>query len=228
MIGAVVAVGISSFGSKRATELVRSPGGRPNMGMDTDYLVVGAGASGLAFADTLLAEANVAVTLVDRREAPGGHWLQAYPCVRLHTPSAFYGVNSLALGQDRIDQTGENAGFYERATGADVREYFATVCERLTRTGRFHLLLRHEHLGGEPDGERVRDLATGEVHDIHVQQKVVDARYLEASIPATHVPPFEVAPPARVIPVNDLPEATRPGALYAVLGSGKTAVDACV
>ena len=111
------------------------------MGMDTDYLVVGAGASGLAFADTLLAEANVAVTLVDRREAPGGHWQQVYPFVRLHTPSAFYGVNSLALGQDRIDQTGENAGFYERATGEDVREYFAAVAERLTRTARFHVML---------------------------------------------------------------------------------------
>jgi cation diffusion facilitator CzcD-associated flavoprotein CzcO len=67
---------------------------------------VGAGASGLAFADTLSAEADVDVTLVDRREAPGGHWRQAYPFVRLHTPSAFYGVNSLALGEDRIDRTG--------------------------------------------------------------------------------------------------------------------------
>jgi hypothetical protein len=196
--------------------------------MDTDYLVVGAGASGLAFADTLLAEANVTITLVDRREAPGGHWQQAYPFVRLHTPSAFYGVGSLALGDDRIDQTGENAGFYERAAGEDVREYFAGVAERLAQTGRVQLLLRHEHLGAGPDGERVRDLATGEVHDIGVRQKVVDAKYLEASIPATHVPPFEVAPAARVVPVNDLPEITRPRALYAVVGSGKTAVDACV
>src|SRR5579872_4805215 len=196
--------------------------------MDTDYLVVGAGASGLAFADTLLAEADVAVTLVDRREAVGGHWRYAYPFVRLHTPSAFYGVNSQALGEDRIDQTGENEGFYERATGEDVREYFAGVAERLSGSGRARLLLHHEHLGGGPDGERVRDLATGEVHDIRVRKKVVDARYLEASIPATHVPPFDVAPSARVVPVNDLPEITRPGALYAVLGSGKTAVDACL
>ncbi len=198
------------------------------MGMDTDYLVVGAGASGLAFADTLLAEADVAVTLVDRREAVGGHWRYAYPFVRLHTPSAFYGVNSLALGEDRIDQTGENEGFYERATGADVREYFAGVAERLTGSGRARLLLHHEHLGGGPDGERVRDLATGKVHDIRVRKKVVDARYLEASVPATHVPPFEVAPTARVVPVNELPDVIRPGAVYAVLGSGKTAVDACV
>ena len=72
--------------------------------METDYLVVGAGASGLAFADTLVAEAeNVQVTVVDRRQAPGGHWLQAYPFVRLHIPSAYYGVSSLALGEDRIE-----------------------------------------------------------------------------------------------------------------------------
>ncbi|HEX7265662.1 MAG TPA: NAD(P)-binding protein, partial [Candidatus Dormibacteraeota bacterium] len=189
---------------------------------------MGAGASGLAFADTLAAEANVDVALVDRREAPGGHWRQAYPFVRLHTPSAYYGVNSSTLGDDRIDQSGENAGFYERATGEDVREYFAKAAERLIKTGRVHLLAGHEHLGGGPDGEQVRDLSTGKVHDIRVRQKVVDARYLEASIPAAHVPSFEVVPSARVVPVNDLPEVTRPKALFAVLGSGKTAVDACV
>ncbi|MGP0052342.1 MAG: NAD(P)-binding protein [Solirubrobacteraceae bacterium] len=75
--------------------------------IDTDYLVVGAGASGLAFADALVAEADVDVTLIDRRRAPGGHWLNAYPFVRLDTPSAYYGVNSLSLGGDRIDQSGE-------------------------------------------------------------------------------------------------------------------------
>ena len=39
--------------------------------MLTDYLVVGAGASGLAFVDALVAEADVEVTLIDRRRAPG-------------------------------------------------------------------------------------------------------------------------------------------------------------
>jgi cation diffusion facilitator CzcD-associated flavoprotein CzcO len=92
--------------------------------VDTDYLVVGAGASGLAFVDTLVAEADADVTVIDRRDAPGGHWLQAYPFVRLHTPSAYYGVNSLALGEDRIDLAGENAGYYERAKGDEVCRYF--------------------------------------------------------------------------------------------------------
>jgi hypothetical protein len=195
--------------------------------MDTDYLVVGAGASGLAFADALVAEADVEVTLVDRREAPGGHWLQAYPFVRLHTPSAYYGLNSLPLGQDRIDRTGENAGFYERASGSDVCEYFAEAAERLTQTGRVRVLTQHEYLGGESDGEQVRDLSTGQTQVVKVRRKIVDARYLEASIPASHVPSFEVAPSARVVPVNDLPAHARSAASYALLGSGKTAVDAC-
>ena len=59
-----------------------------------------------------------------------------------------------------------------------------------------------------------------------VRRKVVDARYLEASVPATHVPGFEVAADARVVPVNDLPATA--GSSFTVLGSGKTAVDACV
>ena len=194
----------------------------------TDYLVVGAGATGLAFADVLAAEADVEVTLVDRRPTAGGHWLRAYPFVRLHTPSAYYGVNSLSLGRDRIDQGGENAGFYERATGDEVRDYFAEAAARLIDTGRVRVLTGHEHLGPGREGERVRDLSSGQVHDLAVRRKVVDARYLEASIPATHLVPFHVASSARVVPINDLPAAAGSTRSYTVLGSGKTAVDACV
>ena len=89
------------------------------------------------------------------------------------------------------------------------------------------MLTRHEHLGGGSNGEQVRDLSTGELHNVTVRRKAVDARYLEASIPATHVVPFEVAPGVRVVPVNDLPACAGSVSSYAVLGSGKTAVDAC-
>ena len=196
--------------------------------METDYLVVGAGASGLAFADTLVAEADVEVTLVDRQSAPGGHWLHAYSFVRLHTPSAYYGVNSLPLGEDRVDCVGENAGFYERATGAEVRDHFAAAAARLAATGRVRLLLEHAHEGRDADGELVRDLRTGAVHRVTVRRKLVDARYLEASIPATHTPTFAVADAARVVPINDLPAGADVTSSYTVLGSGKTAVDACM
>ena len=196
--------------------------------ISTDYLVIGAGASGLAFADALAAEADVEVTVIDRRGAPGGHWADAYPFVRLHTPSAYYGVNSWALGEDRIDQVGENAGYYERATGDEVFEYFADAAGRLTETGRVRLLTQHEHLGTASDCEQVRDLVTGELHDVAVRRRVVDARYLEASIPATHTTPFRVASGVRLVSVNDLPAAAQSDCSYAVLGSGKTAADACM
>ena len=193
----------------------------------TDYLVVGAGASGLAFVDALVAEADVEVTLIDRRRAPGGHWLHAYPFVRLHSPSAYYGVNSLPLGEDRIDQVGENTGYYERATGEEVRDYFGLAASRLTRTGQVRILTEHEHVGQRADTEQLRDLRTGLLHDVSVHRKVVDARYLEASVPATHAPAFAIASDARVVPINDLPAAARSASCYTVLGSGKTAVDAC-
>ena len=199
------------------------------MVVDTDYLVVGAGATGLAFADTLIAEADVDVTVVDRRPAPGGHWLHAYPFVRLHTPSAYYGVNSRALGEDRIDHAGENAGYYERATGDHVRDYFAEAATGLERDARVQLLTGHEQVGDASYGHaQVRDIQTGVVHDFAVRRKLVDARYLEASVPATHSLPFEVAPDVCVIPVNDLPAAAESVRRFAVLGSGKTAADACM
>ena len=63
---------------------------------DCDYLVVGAGASGMAFVDTLLAHspAPVSVVLIDERKQPGGHWNDAYDYATLHQPARNYGVLS--------------------------------------------------------------------------------------------------------------------------------------
>ena len=83
----------------------------------SDYLVVGAGAMGMAFTDVLIAETDATVTIVDRHARPGGHWNDSYPFVRLHQPSSFYGVNSRNLGSDTKDFAGWNAGLYELASG---------------------------------------------------------------------------------------------------------------
>ena len=88
-----------------------------------EYLVVGAGASGLAFVDSLVDHADdVRVTVVDRRPAPGGHWRDAYPFVRLHQASVFYGVASTELGTGSLQTEGPEAGLHERATATgDLR-----------------------------------------------------------------------------------------------------------
>src|SRR5205823_8046344 len=117
---------------------------------DTDYLVVGAGASGMAFVDSLLASSDAEVVIVDRRHGPGGHWLDAYPFVRLHQPSANYGVNSRTLGNDRVDATGVNAGFYERATAAEICAYFARVLEEhFIASGRVRFLGMTDYRGSD-------------------------------------------------------------------------------
>ena len=98
--------------------------------LETDYLIVGAGAMGMAFADVLVTETDATPVIVDRRHQPGGHWNDAYPFVRLHQPSAFYGVNSRKLGSNAIDTTGWNKGLYELATNSDVCAYFGQVMQR--------------------------------------------------------------------------------------------------
>src|SRR5215467_11618417 len=95
--------------------------------IETDYLVVGAGAAGMAFTDAVLAHSDATVAIVDRRHAPGGHWIDAYPYVRLHQPSAFYGASWVQLAQDALDAVGPTAG-YSALPGADeIREYSENV-----------------------------------------------------------------------------------------------------
>src|SRR3954465_8731633 len=115
----------------------------------TDYLIMGAGATGMAFADSLLTESDATMVIVDRRHRPGGHWNDAYPFVRLHQPSALYGVESRRLGSERIDESGPNAGFYERATAAELCDYYGRVLdEHLLPSGQVRFLGMHDFLGG--------------------------------------------------------------------------------
>jgi NAD(P)-binding Rossmann-like domain len=196
--------------------------------IETDYLVVGAGAAGMAFVDALIAACDADVVMVDRRHNPGGHWNDAYPFVRLHGPSALYGVNSRRLGTDVVDQHGPNAGYYPRATAAEICAYYQRVLdEELLPSGRvrFYGMCDYSAAG---NGHQVTSRLTGETTRVRVRKRVVDARYLEPSIPATHVPPFEVEPGARLIPVNDLARLSGPASGYTILGGGKTAIDACL
>ena len=98
--------------------------------LETDYLVIGSGAMGMAFCDALITETNANIIIVDKHHQPGGHWNDAYPFVRLHQPSAFYGVNSKKLGNNTIDATGLNKGLYELATNSEVCGYFDQVMQR--------------------------------------------------------------------------------------------------
>lgn len=193
--------------------------------LDVDYLVVGAGAMGMAFTDALIDHADVRVALVDRRHGVGGHWLSAYPFVRLHQSSTFYGVASTVLGGGRIQAVGPEAGLHERADQPKIASYFSDVlADRMVGTGRV------EFFGGcEYDGDRTfHSRISGERFTVPAHCRVVDGRYLSPDIPAESPPRFAVADGAPVVPVNDVVRQDHAPSRYVVVGSGKTATDAVV
>ena len=193
--------------------------------LDADYLVVGAGATGMAFTDALIDHADVRVALVDRRVGVGGHWLDAYPFVRLHQASTFYGVASTPLG-GRVQHDGPEAGLHERATVSEICTYYDTIVrDRFLAGGRVELLTSSEYVAAD---RHVVSRRSGERLAVPDACRIVDARYLSPRIPADTPPPFEVAQGARVVPVGDLPELDDQPAEYVVVGSGKTATDACI
>lgn len=194
--------------------------------INADYLVIGAGATGMAFTDALIADSDATVVLADRRHAPGGHWIDAYPFVRLHQPSAFYGVNSLPLGHDRIDESGLNAGFYEQASGPEICDYFRRTLDHLLASGQVTWRGSHEYVGTDSNGHRLSSRVTGQETVVRVR-KVVDATYLNTEVPARHEPDFDVDPGARIVTPNELVERADLADRFTILGAGKTAMDVC-
>jgi hypothetical protein len=196
--------------------------------LETDYLVVGAGAMGMAFTDSVIDHADVDVILVDRRHAPGGHWQDAYPFVQLHQASLFYGVASTELGTRQIQEVGPESGLHERARRAEIQAYYDDILHRrLLRSGRVRFLSGSEH---RTDGSShvVTSRVSGEPVEVRVRRRVVDATYLAPTVPATSPPPFGVADDASVIPVGALADLTKAPSAYVIVGSGKTATDAIV
>jgi hypothetical protein len=192
--------------------------------LHADYLVVGAGAAGLAFVDALIDHADVRVVMVDRRHGVGGHWLDDYSFVRLHQASAFYGVPSTLLGGGRVQSEGPEKGLQERATAVEVCAYFARALDRMTASGKLTFYPGCEYQGDRRFVSRV----SGESYEVATSCRIVDARYLSPEIPSKTPPPFRISEGARVVSVNDLVEVSDAPSQFVIAGSGKTATDACI
>ncbi len=201
----------------------------PQKHFSASYVIIGGGASGLAFADTIISESNASVIIIDNRHKPGGHWVDTYSFVTLHQPSFFYGVNSKELSQGKKDEIGLNKGLNELATGAEVQAYFDNVMrDTLLPSGRVQYFPMCEYLG---DG-RVKQLTSGDEFTVEHTQKLVDTTYYKTAIPATHTRQFEIDASLAIVPPNDLPAAINKSEQgiqnYMLLGGGKTAIDTCL
>lgn len=180
---------------------------------ETDYLIIGAGAMGLAFADVIFHKTNAKITIVDRRGKPGGHWVNAYPFVTLHQPAAFYGVNSLKLGNNTADLSSK----------PELLEYFEKVMTKLIDSGRVEFLGHHNYIGNG----KVVDLDKPEkVVTFQINKKLVDATYMNVEVPSTHTPNYQVDEGVPLVPINALPEVYQKWDNFYIVGCGKTGMDA--
>jgi hypothetical protein len=188
----------------------------------TDYFVIGCGASAMAFVDVMLKETDATFTIIDKRSAPGGHWNDAYPFVRLHQPASTYGVASQTLGRGHIDSSGTNSGFYELSSGVEITNYYHNIMRDVfLASGRVKYHPMTAHIG---KGEFV-SLLSGEKSNVRISKKLVDATLLTTSVPQTHERKFDVADGVTCIPPNALPRTASGYRNFMIIGAGKTALD---
>ena len=144
--------------------------------LDTDYLILGAGAMGMAFADVIVDEDPAArIVIVDKRANPGGHWNDVYPFVRLHQPAEFYGLNSTPLG----------SGGADLSSGAEIVAYFRRAMDRFLATGRVRFLPMSEYQG---DGRIVSLVDRDRVTTVTAARRVVDATFSNVTVPSMRPP----------------------------------------
>lgn len=191
--------------------------------MSADYLIMGAGATGMAFADAVLSASDATIVIVDRRDRPGGHWNDAYPFVRLHQPANFYGVNSTPLGTGALDQVGPNAGFHELAAGTEVLSHYdTTMRHRMLPSGR----VQYFPMSEVGEDRVITSLLSRERRQVRARQ-FVDATHSRMRIPLTTPPSYAVATGVTCIAPNELPRRAPGHDEFVVIGAGKTGMDTC-
>ena len=147
--------------------------------IETDYLVVGAGATAMAFVDTLLSEK------LTRRSSwwigtTGLAATEITPIlfIGMHQPAAFYGVNSRELSSWTKDKTGLNQGMYELSSGAEVFSYFDQLMrQRFLPSGQVQWFPMSDYGLGPGGAHRFKSLVNGDSRQVIPRKKLVNATH---------------------------------------------------
>lgn len=195
------------------------------MKLTTDYLIIGSGAMGMAFADVLVEESDASLIIVDKYPAPGGHWNHAYPFVALHQPAAFYGVSSRELSNGSTDTKGLNQGYANLSSLPEIKTYYKAVMEeQFLPSGRVQYFPNCEYIGNH----QFKSIKTGEIYTVDVQNKLVNATHLTTKVPSIHTPNFSCSKDVHFQPINALPKQLTAPNHYCIIGGGKTGMDAII
>ena len=192
-----------------------------------DYLIIGAGISGLSFADTLLQEREVKIAIVDRYPRPGGAWNSTYGHAKLAQDPTQFGLPSFTIAQHLAAQ--QLSANRNAISQIDILDYFvALMKDHVLKTGRVHYFPSSEHLGNG----LVRNKETGNTTRFQVSQKIVDTGRAADWTKTESVPCLRFDKNIRVIGPHVL--ATLPPALVkshssiCILGAGGAATDSAL
>lgn len=159
--------------------------------LECDYLIVGAGASPLAFIDTLLTELpDSKVILIDKKGAPGGHWVDAYGFCRLHQPSIVYGISSKQLEGSwaKLMFTKFTLPWSHRASKKELLKYYDRFVEEKIASKQLqfypHSVYDFEKKQNTDDGVHYFSSVDGSVsYKVKVNSKLVNGTLGECIIP---------------------------------------------
>lgn len=192
--------------------------------LECDYLVIGAGATSLAFVDSLLgrmevSKRSISVIIVDERDEPGGHWNDAYRFARLHHESKHYGVSSKALEKPCKAKNAKKGSHY--ATTVEILAYYGSVMDDFVDSGS----VQYFPLCSYRDEQVVSLVDQSRVWKVSDACKIVDSTFMRIVAPSARGPPFDVGLGAFVVPPNYLSSLTVPASKYVIIGAGRTGID---
>lgn len=206
-----------------------------------DYLVIGAGATGMAFVDSLLQgihlenknaagnskDTPMKIVLMDQHATPGGQWHDSYNFVRLHQPSAMYGVESTKLEPSAAITNTDTVEEKHRATRQEILDYYAALVQKWesnndssdgvvsfqfvgNATLAFETTTKGDDDNNNNEGQSYQFQSkdndkTTTTHTIQVTKRLVDARYLQPDLPINTAPKFDFdASKINCVPVNEI------------------------
>mmetsp|Transcript_68143 Transcript_68143/g.76283 ORF Transcript_68143/g.76283 Transcript_68143/m.76283 type:complete len:529 (+) Transcript_68143:61-1647(+) len=206
--------------------------------LECDYLIIGAGATTLAFIDTLLTELpDTKIVLIDKKAAPGGHWIDSYPYVKLHQPSILYGIASKQLEGNWLKclLTQFTLPWNHRANKTEILKYFADFVKEQDQIDFYpHSVYDFDNNNSEEDIYSFSSIDGSVSYKVKVNVKLVDGGSNECVVPHNSPLQFPVDDEVRVMTPNQVYDAHEENRnemqrnKYVVLGAGKTGMDAVV